>query len=89
MFKMPLLCSAALIALVAVGIAARAGAQEGAIPQFMSTDFGWQLNTGLDFRPIEGKVAPVARDPGTRVQQGSDRMSDARSANLKPWAARR
>ena len=87
MFKMPLLCSAALIALVAVGIAARAGAQEGAIPQFMSTDFGWQLNTGLDFRPIEGKVAPVARDPGTRVKQGIERMSDAGNANLKPWAA--
>ncbi len=87
MFKMPLLCSAALIALVAVGIAARAGAQEGAIPKFMSTDFGWQLNTGLDFRPIEGKVAPVARDPGTRVQQGIERMSDAGNANLKPWAA--
>jgi hypothetical protein len=87
MFKMPLLCSVAMIASVAVGIAARAGAQESAVPTFMSSDFGWQPNTGLDFRLIEGKVAPTGRDPTTRVQQGVERMSDAENPNLKPWAA--
>src|SRR5437870_5856185 len=77
MFKMPFLCSAALIASLAVGIAERAGAQENAIPNFMSFDFGWQLNSGLDFRQIEGKVAPVGRDPGARAQPGIERVSDA------------
>src|ERR1700693_2139316 len=67
MFKMALLCSAALIA--SVGIAMRAGAQESAIPNFTSTKFGWLLDTGLhfDFRPIEGKVAPVESDPNWRA----------------------
>ena len=87
MFKMPLLCSAALIASVAAGIAAGAETQESAIPNFMSADFGWQPNTGLDFRPIEGKVAPVGFDPGTLRGRGTERMSDAENPNLKPWAA--
>ena len=91
MFKMPLLCSAALIASVAVGIAARAGAQESATPDFMSANFGWQPNTGFDFRPIAGKVAPVGSDPHPRRgndngQLAIERLSDAENPNLKPWA---
>ena len=92
MFKMPLLCSAALIASVAVGIAARAGAQESATPDFMSANFGWQPNTGFDFRPVAGKVAPVSSDPHPRRgndngQLAIERLSDAENPNLKPWAA--
>jgi len=87
MFKMPLLCSAALIASVAVGIAAEARKPESAFPNFMSTDFGWQLNTGLDFRPVEAKIAPVGPDPSYSPGRGIERMSDADNPNLKPWAA--
>ena len=92
MFKMSLLCSAALIASVAVGIAAGAGAQESAIPNFAFTDSGWLLNGGIDFRPIPGKLAPISFDPAyPQVGQGNqrgvmERMSDAENANLKPWA---
>jgi hypothetical protein len=92
MFKKSFLCSAALVASVALGIAAGAGAQESAIPNFSFTDSGWLLNGGIDFRPIPGKLAPVSFDPayppvGTGNQRGvMERMSDAENANLKPWA---
>jgi len=83
---MSLLCGAALIASVAMGIAA-GGTPESAVPNFASADFGWQLTTGLDFRPIEGKVAPVGPDPSYSPGRGVERMSDADNPNLKPWAA--
>ena len=86
MCKMSLLCGAALIASVAVGIAA-GGTPESAVPNFASADFGWQLTTGLDFRPIEGKIAPVGPDPSYSPGRGVERMSDADNPNLKPWAA--
>jgi hypothetical protein len=87
MFKTSLLCSAALIASVAAGIAAEAGTPENAIPNFTSADFGWQLTTFLDFRPIEGKVAPVGADPSYSPGRGIERLSDAENPNLTPWAA--
>jgi hypothetical protein len=89
---MSFLLSAALVASVAVCIAAGAGAQEGAFPNFASTDSGWLLNGGIDFRPIPGKVPPIGFDPAyPQVGQGNqrgvmERMSDAENANLKPWA---
>src|SRR5260221_3092937 len=92
MFKSSLLCGAALIASVAVGIAVSAGAQESTVPNFAFTDQGWLLNGGIDFRPIPGMVAPVSYDPAyPQVGQGNqrgvmERMSDAENANLKPWA---
>ncbi len=63
MFKTPLLCSAALIVLVAAGISAGAGAQGNAIPNFTSITSGWLLAGGIDYRPVEGKLAPIAHDP--------------------------
>ena len=92
MFKKSLLCGAALAACLALGIAAGAGAEEAAIPNFAFTDSGWLLNGGIDFRPIPGKLAPVSFDPAyPQVGQGNqrgvmERMSDAENANLKPWA---
>jgi len=43
----------------AVIMAMPAGAQERTIPDFTSADFGWLVNSGFDFRPVVGKVAPV------------------------------
>jgi hypothetical protein len=92
MFKVPFLCVTTLVASVALGMSAGAGAQESAIPNFAFTDSGWLLNGGIDFRPIPGKVAPVSFDPAyPQVGQGNqrgvmERMSDAENANLKPWA---
>ena len=92
MFKVSLLCSAALIVSVAMGLSAGAGAQQSAIPNFSSIDSGWLLNGGIDFRPIPGQVPPISFDPaypqvGTGNQRGvMERMSDAENANLKPWA---
>jgi hypothetical protein len=40
-------------------VAMPAGAQESTIPNFASANLGWLVNSGFDFRPIEGKVAPV------------------------------
>jgi hypothetical protein len=93
MFKTSLLCSAAVIASVTLAISAGAGAQQSAIPNFMSTDFGWQLAGGIDFSPVEGKLAPVSYDPayppsGQGNQRGvMERMGDAENPNLTPWAA--
>jgi hypothetical protein len=42
-----------------VTIAMSAEAQESAIPNFTSANFGWLVSSGFDFRPVEGKVAPV------------------------------
>jgi hypothetical protein len=92
MFKMRLLCGAALIASIAAGIAVGAPAPDNAIPNFSFIDSGWLLNGGVDFRPVPGKVPPVSFDPaypqrGTGNQRGvMERMSDAENANLKPWA---
>jgi hypothetical protein len=90
MVKMPLLCSTALIALFAVGSAAHCAAQESPIPNLMSVDFGWQPG-GFDFRPIEGKVAPVGRAASRALDAAGqpvlERMSDADNPNLTPWAA--
>jgi hypothetical protein len=87
MFKTSLLSGAALIASVTAGIAAEPGTPGNAIPNFASANFGWQLTTGLDFRPIEGKVAPIGADPGYSPGRGIERLSDADNPNLKPWAA--
>src|SRR5262249_43290517 len=87
-----LLCGAALIASLAVGVAGSAGAQYNAIPNFADMNVGWQLQGGIDFRPIEGKVKPVSYDPaypqvGNGNQRGvMERMSDAENPNLKPFA---
>ena len=58
MLKTSWLCSVALIASISGGIAADAGAQEN-IPNFTSITSGWLLNGGIDFRPVEGKQAPI------------------------------
>jgi len=34
-------------------------AEDSAIADFASANFGWLLNTGFDFGPIEGRIAPV------------------------------
>jgi hypothetical protein len=92
MFKRSLLCCAALIVSVATGFAAGVGAEESAIPNFSFTDSGWLLQGGINFRPIPGKVPPIAFDPAyPQVGEGNqrgvmERMSDAENANLKPWA---
>jgi hypothetical protein len=92
MFKTSLLCGAALIVSIAGGIAADAGAQESAIPNFTSTQSGWLLAGGIDFRPVEGKQKPISFDPAyPQVGQGNqrgvmERMGDAENPNLTPWA---
>jgi hypothetical protein len=49
-----------LIASVIMVMPARG--QESTIPNFTSANFGWLVNSGFDFRPVEGKVAPLG-DP--------------------------
>src|SRR5688572_1412449 len=91
MLKTSWLCRAALIASIAGGIAADAGAQEN-IPNFTSITSGWLLQGGIDFRPVEGKQPPIAHDPaypptGPGNQRGvMERMGDAENANLTDWA---
>ena len=53
-----LLRGAMLIVLVI--IAMPAGAQESAIPNFTSANFGWLVNSGFDFRPVA--ASPDAQD---------------------------
>jgi hypothetical protein len=61
---MLLRCRVALIALVA--IATPTEARESTIPNFTSAIFGWLVNTGFDYQPIEGSVALVGADPNWR-----------------------
>src|SRR5512146_3376237 len=104
----------ALIALAAA--AAPIEAQESAIPDFASADFGWLVSSGFDYLPVVGSVAPIGADPGWRGGIGLpradfnyqppeaaadpgrkgpthigpwniERLSDAGSPNLTPWAA--
>jgi hypothetical protein len=86
MFKSASWHGAAMIASFAVATAALAQAERSAIPNLMSADFGWQPASGLNFLPVEGKVAPVGRGP---AQEGAERLSDADNPNLTPWAAAR
>ena len=85
MCKTSLLCGAALIASVAVGFAAEVGTQGNIIPDFASANFGWQLATGLDFRPIEGKLAPIGAAPGYSPGRGIERLSDAQYFKLREY----
>lgn len=59
--------SARVAALIgSVGIAIPAMAQESALPNFTSAKFGWLVNSGFDYLPVEGTVAPVGADPNWR-----------------------
>jgi len=73
MFRRSSLRSTALIgALAAVSITSAVAAEN--VPNFASADFGWLLQGGIDFRPIPGKVRPIAFDPAYPQQgQGNQR----------------
>jgi hypothetical protein len=92
MLKISLLCGAALIVSLAGVSHVRAQAETNAIPNFSFIESGWLLQGGINFRPIPGKVPPIAFDPAyPQVGEGNqrgvmERMSDAENANLKPWA---
>ena len=58
--KMPLLRGAALIASVCIAMPGQA--QQSAIPNFTSADFGWLVNSGFDYLPIKGKIGPIGAD---------------------------
>jgi hypothetical protein len=74
MFKNSSLWSAALIASLAAASAVNAVAAENAsIPNLASADFGWLLQGGIDFRPIPGKVPPIAFDPAYPQRPGNQR----------------
>ena len=60
------LCSTALAAWLAAGLAGETQAQERTIPNFTSANFGWLVNTGFDYRPVEGTVAPIGADSNWR-----------------------
>src|SRR5215468_2143787 len=62
MSGIPWLCSAALAAWLTAGLAGEAQAQERTAPNFTSANFGWLVNTGFDYRPVEGTVAPIGPD---------------------------
>ncbi len=62
MSRIPWLCSTALAAWLAAGLAGETQAQERTIPNFTSANFGWLVNTGFDYRPVEGTVAPIGAD---------------------------
>src|SRR5215470_18240024 len=51
---------------VAAELAGETQAQERTIPNFTSANFGWLVNTGFDYRPVEGSVAPIGADSNWR-----------------------
>src|SRR5215831_14045208 len=64
--RIPWLCSTALAAWLAAGLAGETQAQERTIPNFTSANFGWLVHTGFDYRPVEGTVAPIGADSNWR-----------------------
>jgi hypothetical protein len=62
--KIALLSNVALIGLIAAGTTAEA--QQSTFPNFTSTAFGWLVNSGFDYRPVEGTPAPVGADSNWR-----------------------
>src|SRR5215471_10690207 len=57
MSRIPWLCSTVVAAWLSAGLAGETQAQERSIPNFTSANFGWLVNTGFDYRPVEGTVA--------------------------------
>jgi hypothetical protein len=51
---------AALIAVLAIGAPAQA---QSPVPNFTSADFGWLLDTGFDYLPVEGSPPLIGPDP--------------------------
>jgi hypothetical protein len=84
MSKATLLSGVVLVAALAAGAPAPAQAQESAIPNLASANFGWQHGLGFTFQPVEGKVAPTKRGADL---PGVERLADDRNPNLTPWAA--
>ena len=86
------LFSGAALLCAALALGQATGAESANIPNFASTQFGWLLQGGIDFRPVPGTVAPISFDPaypqrGAGNQRGvMERMSDAENPNLKEWA---
>ena len=64
MSRIPWLCSTALAAWLSAGLAWATQAQERTIPNFTSAN--WLVNTGFDYRPVEGSVAPIGADSNWR-----------------------
>jgi hypothetical protein len=85
MSKTALLVSVAVLAFGVAGDRARGQSGESPLPELMSATFGWQPVSGLDFEPVEGRVAPVGRHPA--LKQGEERRANAEHPNLTPWAA--
>ena len=92
MLKTSWLLSVALIASIAGGMVADAGAQEIHIPNFSSITSGWLLNGGIDWFPRRRQASlrsvtippiPLARGNQRGVME---RMSDAENTNLTDWA---
>ena len=55
------------VALITVLLLAGSGAaQESAVPNFMSADFGWLVSSGFDYLPVDGSPAPIGADPNWR-----------------------
>ena len=85
MSKTAVSCSAVMIAFLAAATAAQAQTHESDIPNLASASFGWQHGfDGLNFQPVEGKVAPTGRGP---VLPGIERLADDQNPNLTPWAS--
>jgi hypothetical protein len=63
MSKMPLLRN---VLIVSICTAMPGQAQQNAIPNFTSANFGWLVSSGFDFLPVEGKIAPVGPDANWR-----------------------
>ena len=84
MSKAALLCSLVLIPVLADGATAQPQAQETAIPNLASANFGWQHGLGFAFQPVEGKIAPTKRGPDL---PDVERLADDQNPNLTPWAA--
>src|SRR5207302_9608731 len=61
---MRLLCTASLIGCLFAAMPTQA--QQSAIPDFTSANFGWLVNTGFDYLPVTGTTGPIGADPNWR-----------------------
>src|SRR5262249_14737561 len=92
MKRLSIMCSVAMVAVIATGTSG--SAQTGAIPNFTFIDSGWLLQGGTDYQPPTSGTPPITNDPkyphvgnNQNGLQPTERIADVTNPILKPWAA--
>ena len=70
---------------ISLALAADAGAQNAAPPDFWAGDAGWVHNLNATFPQVEGSPPPVVQDSKHPFSGAAWRIGDVTNPNLKQW----